>query len=160
MATGYDISYPFLSENTIPLSKSDFNLYKFMFYPGLKHPKTLAFISLSLPAGAILPMGELQCRWFVLLMANKSKLPDRDRMWKSIQGHKRRVSKRYADPVKHALECDWIPTMDWLANKVGVKTPISLSTSLLIRNCGSNCISDLHFHTSFDSKVFSVKIFH
>ena len=92
-----------------------------MFYPGLKHPKTLAFISLSLPAGAILPMGELQCRWFALLMANKSKLPDRDRMWKSIQGHKRRVSKRYADPVKHALECDWIPTMDWLANKVGVK---------------------------------------
>ena len=68
-----------------------------------------------------MPLAELQCRWFAMLMANKVELPTAKKMRKTIEKRNRFVKKRYANPVKHSLECDWIPSMDELANIIGVK---------------------------------------
>ena len=48
-----------------------------MFPPKLKHPKTLAFITLVQPIGAFIPIAEIQSRWFTLLMNNKLVLPSK-----------------------------------------------------------------------------------
>ena len=57
MATGYRFSFPFISSQLIPIIDNNVELYKFMFHPHLKHPKTLAFISLVQPHGPLLPLG-------------------------------------------------------------------------------------------------------
>ena len=119
-ATGYQLSYPFLPES-ISITKQDFNLYKHMFCPNLKHPKTLAVISCVQPKGAVPPIAELQSRWFALLMADKVRLPDPKKMIKDIERRKVWVRKRFFDADRHSLEEEWIPYMDQLADMIGVK---------------------------------------
>ena len=120
-ATGYQISYPFLSESVLSITKSDFNLYKHVFSPNLKHPKTLAVISCVQPGGAVPPIAELQSRWFSLLMADKLKLPTHKQMKKAIERKKIWVKKRFFDAERHSIQEDWIPYMDELAQIIGVK---------------------------------------
>jgi dimethylaniline monooxygenase (N-oxide forming) len=120
LATGYKISFPFVSQSLIPTDKNEVDLYKYVFSPKLKHPKTLAIISLIQPLGAILPVGELQSRWFALLMANKLKLPTVEKMNENI-ALKKKFAKRYYESERHTIQVDWIPFMDELATIVGVK---------------------------------------
>ena len=65
LATGYKVVFPFISEELIPVKDNKVELYKWVFPPNLKHTKTLAFISLIQPVGALLPIGEQQSRWLV-----------------------------------------------------------------------------------------------
>ena len=95
-----------------------------MFSPKLAHPKTLAFISLIQPIGAILPIGEMQSRWFAQLMANKLKLPDRQTMSAEIETKKQLIRQRYYNSDRHTIQVDWISFMDELAAQVGVKPPL------------------------------------
>ncbi len=120
LATGYKVSFPFISQSLISTHKNKVELYKYVFSPKLKHPKTLAFISLAQPIGPLLPIGELQSRWFALLMANKLKLPTVEKMNKDI-ALKKQLMKRYYESERHTIEVDWIPFMDELATEVGVK---------------------------------------
>lgn len=120
-ATGYEISYPFLSESVAPKSRKDFNLYKNVFNPNLKHPKTLAFIGLVLPIGAVLPVAELQSRWFALLMADKVELPIQKKMLSDIKKRKKWVKQHFPNWEKHAIEVYWIPCMDEIARLIGAK---------------------------------------
>ncbi len=120
LATGYKISFPFVSQSLISTDKNQVDLYKYVFSPKLKHLKTLAIISLIQPIGAILPIGELQSRWFALLMANKLKLPTVEKMNENIT-LKKKLMKRYYESERHTIQVDWIPFMDELATIVGVK---------------------------------------
>lgn len=91
-----------------------------MFAPKLKHPKTLAFISLAQPIGALLPIGEMQSRWFAQLMANKQELPKLETMLEDIE-RKKQYMKRFYESDRHTIQVDWLPFMDELAKEVGVK---------------------------------------
>jgi dimethylaniline monooxygenase (N-oxide forming) len=104
----------------ISTDKNQVELYKYVFSPKLKHPKTLAFMSLAQPIGALLPIGELQSRWFALLMANKLKLPTAEEMNKDI-ALKKKFMERFYESERHTIQVDWIPFMDELATVVGVK---------------------------------------
>ena len=77
LATGYKVSFPFISQELIPTEKNQVDLYKYVFSPKLKHPKTLAFIALAQPIGALFPIAEMQSRWFALLMNKKLVLPSK-----------------------------------------------------------------------------------
>jgi dimethylaniline monooxygenase (N-oxide forming) len=92
-----------------------------MFPANVTHSKTLAILTLIQPVGGVLPISEMQSRWFALLMANKLKLPTREKMIKDINRRKREVEKRYYDYERHVIQVDWIPFMDELANIIGVK---------------------------------------
>ncbi len=77
-------------------------------------------MSLAQPIGALLPIGELQSRWFALLMANKLKLPTVEEMNKDI-ALKKKFMERFYESERHTIQVDWIPFMDELATVVGVK---------------------------------------
>lgn len=123
MATGYKVHFPFISETLIPVYKNQIRLYKYQFPAHLKHPHTLAFISLAQPIGALLPIGELQARWFSLLMAGKLQLPDRKTMEQDIDS-KCDYNKRFYQSERHTIQCDWIDFMDEISEQVGCKPPV------------------------------------
>ncbi|CAG2102730.1 unnamed protein product [Medioppia subpectinata] len=120
MATGYKLKFPFISQDLIRTTNNKVELFKYVFPPDLKHPKTLAFISLVQPLGATLPIGEMQCRWFAQLMAGKRSLPTRQNMLADI-AVKQHAMKRYYESERHTIQVDWLNFMDELAQHVGVK---------------------------------------
>ena len=91
-----------------------------MFDPYMKHPHTLAFINLVQANGSIFPIGEMQSRYFALLLAKKVNLPNIETMIKDIETH-RKFTDRFYDSKRHKLEVNWIPFMDELAIEIGVK---------------------------------------
>lgn len=68
LATGYEVSFPFLDESILSTKDNEVKLYKYMFNPNLPHPHTLAFIGLIQAVGPAIPVSEMQARWFVHLM--------------------------------------------------------------------------------------------
>ncbi|CAG2177878.1 unnamed protein product [Oppiella nova] len=120
-ATGYQLSYPFLSESVISTQKSDFHLYKHIFPTTLTHPHTLAFIGIIVPTGAVLPIAELQSRYFALVMANKCQMATQKQMIRDIKRRKKWLKQHFPDWQKHALEVYYIKYMDELAGLMGVK---------------------------------------
>lgn len=123
MATGYRVNFPFLSETILPIHQNKVRLYKYQFIPHLKHPHTLAFISLAQPIGALLPIGELQSRWYALLMSGKLQLPKRELMEKDIDA-KVDFHKRFYESERHTIQVDWVPFMDELSKEVGCHPPL------------------------------------
>ena len=127
LATGYRRSYPFLQEsifkpNNFDINENHLDIYKNQFLPYLKHPKTLCFIGLALVQGSVLPIAELQSRWFALLMADKVKgLPNQKQMWKQIKRKKKWVQKHFPKYKSEFADSFWIPTMDSLAQNIGAK---------------------------------------
>jgi len=117
-ATGYKVSFPFISEQLVPIHKNKVRLYKWQFIPNIKHAHTLAFISLAQPIGALLPIGELQSRWFALLMAGKLRLPSQEKMQKDID-KKVQFQRRFYESERHTIQVDWVPFMDELATEIG-----------------------------------------
>ena len=124
MATGYKVTFPFLSQEILPVKENKIRLYKYQFIPHLRHPHTLAFISLIQPIGAILPIGELQSRWFSLLMTGKLSLPTRDQMERDIDRKLKANKVRYYESERHTIQVDWLPFMDELASEIGAKPPL------------------------------------
>ena len=123
LATGYKVTFPFISDQLLPINRNKVRLYKWQFIPTIKHPHTLAFISLAQPIGALLPIGELQSRWFALLMAGKLKLPSRDVMEVDIT-QKERFQQRFYESERHTIQVDWLPFMDELASEIGAYPPV------------------------------------
>ncbi|CAG2170815.1 unnamed protein product [Oppiella nova] len=120
-ATGYEISYPFISQTLLSVNKSDFNLYKHIFSPHLTHPQTLAFIGCIVPFGALAPVAELQSRYFALLMANKLQTPHKKQMLSDIKHRKAWVKKYFPDCEKFALHVHYVEYMEEMARIIGVK---------------------------------------
>lgn len=122
-ATGYKVQFPFISETILPVHENQVRLYKYEFIPNVKHPHTLAFLSLAQPIGALLPIGELQARWFSLLMAGKLQLPSREAMEADIDA-KDQFQKRFYKSERHTIQVDWLPFMDELASEIGAFPPL------------------------------------
>lgn len=121
LATGYKVEFPFISKSLIPTDRNQVELFKYMFSPRLTHPKTLAFIGLIQPIGAIFPISEIQSRWFALLMNNKLSLPSKDEMMKDIRKKRLAMEKRFYSCERHTVQVDWIPFMDEIAQMINAK---------------------------------------
>lgn len=123
LATGYKVKFPFISDTIVPVHNNKVRLYKYQFVPHLKHPHTLSFLSLAQPIGALLPIGELQARWFSLLMAGKLRLPSRSKMEQDID-EKAKFQTRFYESERHTIQVDWVPFMDELSKEIGAYPPI------------------------------------
>jgi len=66
-ATGYNYKIPFLDESIVKIENNEVPLYKLMFPPNLKHP-SLAVIGLVQAIGAVVPISEMQCRWYTRVL--------------------------------------------------------------------------------------------
>ncbi|XP_014680026.1 PREDICTED: dimethylaniline monooxygenase [N-oxide-forming] 5-like, partial [Priapulus caudatus] len=68
MATGYDYTFPMLDKQILNTEANGVRLYKYTFPLDLKHA-TLSIIGLVQPIGAVMPVSEMQARWFSMIMA-------------------------------------------------------------------------------------------
>ena len=115
LATGYEESYPFLDQSLVDTKY----LFEYVFDPKPAHPKTLGIIGVARVQGPILPVAELQCRWFALLMADKLQLPTQEEMIKLIHKREENVKKNFPLNKKKIINGFWIERMDNLAQKIG-----------------------------------------
>lgn len=121
MATGYEVSFPFLDSSILDTTGNHCYLYKYAFNPNLTHAHTLCFVGLAQPTGPLIPISELQARWFCQLMIGKAKLPSKDFMRKDIEKKREDMAKRYYAGPRHTLQVDWCDFMDQVAIEFGVK---------------------------------------
>jgi dimethylaniline monooxygenase (N-oxide forming) len=89
MATSYHYKIPLLDDSILQQSDDKkLKLYKQEFPNQLSHHSLAVIGALSLDA-AILPMFEMQTRWYALLMSGKCQLPPQEEMLKHITDDKR-----------------------------------------------------------------------
>ncbi|XP_054708852.1 flavin-containing monooxygenase 5-like [Uloborus diversus] len=121
LATGYQVKFPFLSDDILRVGKNNkVLLYKNMFPPQLKH-HTLAVIGLIQPNGSLFPVFEMQSRWFVALMTEKCHLPSTDTMLSSVRSTEGFRARNFVQSPRHSLEASWLSYMDEVADEFGVK---------------------------------------
>ncbi|CAL1283941.1 unnamed protein product [Larinioides sclopetarius] len=120
MATGYQWKFPFLEDGIIVQDEGRINLYKLIFPVHLKH-STLAVIAFVLPFGPGFPIGELQCRWVVQVLAGNCQLPSKDAMLQDVKDRHKRNAESYAPSDKMTLRVDFIQYCDEIASQFGAK---------------------------------------
>ncbi|XP_075545128.1 flavin-containing monooxygenase 5-like [Dermacentor variabilis] len=123
LATGYQIKFPFLPNDVVPVVDNQVQLYKYVFPPQLKHP-SLAIIGLVQPAGAMFPISELQSRWMAELLSEKRSLPSEEAMFEDIRKKRDSMRRRYVASLRHTIQVDWINYMDELASQIGARPNI------------------------------------
>jgi hypothetical protein len=102
-ATGYRISFPFLSRDVVAPGGRSLALYRRVLAP--EHP-TLAFIGLVDPLGGLLPIVEAQSAWLADVLEGVIPLPDRAGMWAAVERRERRSRRRFDDSPADSIVCD------------------------------------------------------
>lgn len=83
-ATGYNFSFPFLSDKILCSKEKYIPLYKYVFPPNLK-PRSLAIVGALRVNGPVPPISEIQCRWAANVFAGKANLPDMQTMLDDVE---------------------------------------------------------------------------
>ncbi|KAM4629265.1 LOW QUALITY PROTEIN: uncharacterized protein ACJ7VT_001609 [Polymixia lowei] len=128
--TGYNGTFPFLPPSLSAGPGGEVTLYKRLFPPSLKHP-TLAIMGLFQTKGPIMPIVEMQARWATKAIAGLSHLPPKETMVAVIQSERKGYMKSYRCPRQAALQVDYIPYLDFMAEEIGVRPNI---LGLLLRD--------------------------
>ncbi len=106
MATGYDLSLPFLPEDvrrTLNADGTGLDLYVHTFHPDMPG---LAFIGQYILIGPYAPCVELQARWIAMVWPGLRELPPRERMEHGIEEwreNRKRTSTLLLPPLAVAL---------------------------------------------------------
>ncbi|CAF1011553.1 unnamed protein product, partial [Brachionus calyciflorus] len=145
MCTGYKIGMDFLSHDLKkeifdPQNDAFLNLYKLVFLP--KYESDIAFIGFVQPhTGGILPISEIQARWFVYLMLKKAKLPNQEKMRQEINDFKKNVENRFYKSSRHTLQVDPLLYNDEISSFFGAKPNLiknpALAWRIMFTSCGS-----------------------
>ncbi|XP_066547941.1 flavin-containing monooxygenase 5 isoform X2 [Amia ocellicauda] len=128
-ATGYNYGFPFLPTSVSPQPRQHLRLYKNVFPADLEQP-TLAMVGLVKAAGPVMPIVEMQGRWATRVMKGLNKLPTTAAMVMEIECQRKRMERRFT-PEHHALQVDYMPYMDELAEQFGVRPSV---LALLLRD--------------------------
>jgi dimethylaniline monooxygenase (N-oxide forming) len=102
-ATGYHISFPFLSPSLFRIEDGRVNLYRRMVAPDRPG---LYFLGLVQPVGPTIPLVEVQGRWLAGVLAGDIPLPTREQMDREIDAHHRDKQRRYVNAERYVLEVD------------------------------------------------------
>ena len=105
-ATGYKITFPFLSRDVMDATYNRVALYRRVVHPD--HPG-LYFMGLIQPLGAIMPIAELQSEWVADLVTGVGKLPPREEMREEIAAHEEEMRRRYVASTRHTVQVDFWP---------------------------------------------------
>ncbi|PRD26702.1 UNVERIFIED_CONTAM: Dimethylaniline monooxygenase [N-oxide-forming] 5 [Trichonephila clavipes] len=120
LGTGYRWEFPFLQPEDFTAEGNKIHLYKCVFPPHLPKP-TLGIIGFIVPLGPGVPCIEMQCRWASRVFSGKCKLPSQSAMVQDIDKQCRENVKRFGELDTTYLHVDFIPYLDDLASKIGVK---------------------------------------
>ena len=106
--TGYQITFPFLNQEVMPVADNHVELYRRVVPP---HRPGLYFLGLVQPLGAIMPIAERQAEWVADLLEGTAKLPSREVMREVIVREDERMAKRYVASKRHTIQVDFHPYM-------------------------------------------------
>lgn len=121
LATGYETHFPFLEKGVLDTSNHHINLFKYAFSPHVKKPESLMFIGLVQPYGPLIPISELQARWFCQLQLGRVNLPSKDNMLLDIEAKRISHHKRYYSSPRHTMQVEVIDFMDETASQFGAE---------------------------------------
>ncbi|ESO84662.1 hypothetical protein LOTGIDRAFT_221976 [Lottia gigantea] len=119
-ATGYDYQLKFIDHKVLTIDENQVNLYKYVFPPKLKH-STLGVIGLIQAVGAVMPISEIQSRWFVQLLKGNCKLPSNKVMLNDIKRNTVEMNEGYVSTRRHTIQAFWVDYMDEIASFIGCK---------------------------------------
>lgn len=108
-ATGYDIAFPFFSQDLLDTSDNSVRLYKRVVHP-VHH--NLFFVGLIQPWGAIMPLAEEQSNWVAEMLTGACGLPAEAAMTEEMDAYARKLQKRYASSPRHTIQVDFYAYLD------------------------------------------------
>lgn len=123
LATGYEIKFPFLTDDIISVKENKVEMYKFVIPPQLKH-RTLGVIGLIQIVGGLFPISEIQARWFARIINDKVDLPSTKNMYADIKQNSEIMSKQYFNGPRHTIQVDYVDYLDDLSSMIGAKPNI------------------------------------
>ena len=104
LATGYQISFPFLDREVFAADDNRVRLYRHVVHPEVPG---LFFIGLIQPWGAIFPLAEAQAVWVGDLIEGRCGLPDHDTMLRAIDDDVAAIRRRYVSSPRHTIQVDF-----------------------------------------------------
>ena len=102
-ATGYRISFPFLSPQLIQANGKQFPLYRRIAAPALPG---LYFVGLVDAPSGMLPIVEAQGAWIGDVLTGRLLLPPTEHMWRAIDRAERRTRRRFPQEGPHSIRTD------------------------------------------------------
>lgn len=102
-ATGYRMSFPFISGDLIRAQGKVLPLYRRIVAP---EAPGLFFVGLVDGPSGMLPIVEAQSAWLADVLQAKIKLPSRERMRVAINTAERRTQKRFPEEPTGSIRCD------------------------------------------------------
>ena len=104
LATGYQVSFPFLDRTVFAADDNRVRLYRHVISPEVPG---LFFIGLIQPWGAIFPLAEAQAAWVGDLIAGRCTLPARAAMLRAIDDDLAAMRRRYVASPRHTIQVDF-----------------------------------------------------
>jgi Flavin-binding monooxygenase-like len=102
-ATGYRISFPFMSSSLLSANGRDLPLYRRIAPPELRGLYFAGFVDAP---GGLLPVVETQGRWIAAAITGQLRLPSPERMWQAIERAEPRTRERFPDESPRSVRCD------------------------------------------------------
>jgi cation diffusion facilitator CzcD-associated flavoprotein CzcO len=102
--TGYRITFPFFDAGFLAAPDNRIELYRRVFAPA---NRSLAFVGLLQPLGAIMPLAEAQGSWLADYLRGRYHLPDRRAMEAEIRRETARMRRRYVASKRHTIQVDF-----------------------------------------------------
>ncbi|KAF4208742.1 hypothetical protein CNMCM6805_003533 [Aspergillus fumigatiaffinis] len=122
LCTGYDIDYPFISDNCYCSKHSKFmdsrnsvHLYRLT----VPHVRNLFIMGVFQLPGPIQPAVELQARWVTAILTGRIMLPPAGRMSELIASEEEEGGRQWIHSDRHTVFAHFLPYCDSLANDLG-----------------------------------------
>jgi dimethylaniline monooxygenase (N-oxide forming) len=102
--TGYRVTFPFFDPELISAPDNDLPLFRRVFHSELR---SLFFIGLLQPLGAIMPLAAAQSEWVCDHLSGRYALPGPEALWADMERERAEMSKRYVVSKRHTMEVDF-----------------------------------------------------
>ncbi|HEY6692682.1 MAG TPA: NAD(P)-binding domain-containing protein [Solirubrobacteraceae bacterium] len=102
--TGYRVTFPFFAPDLIAAPDNDLPLFRRVFHPRIR---SVAFIGLLQPLGAIMPLAAAQSEWVCDYLSGRYALPDPEAMRADMEAERARMFKRYVASKRHTMQVDY-----------------------------------------------------
>jgi cation diffusion facilitator CzcD-associated flavoprotein CzcO len=103
-ATGYNVSFPFLDANTIPVVENHLPLFKRIWKPGIDN---LYFMGLAQPLPTLVNLAEVQAKWIAAHISGDYVLPPVAEMEATIAKDEARDIGKYYKSRRHTMQINF-----------------------------------------------------
>ena len=103
-ATGYQVSFPFLSSEVVQPKANDLPLFLRIFP---LDREDLCFVGLAQPVGAVMPLAEAQAKLIAELLSGRYDLPDAAERKRRTERERAEMLARYVPSRRHTMQLDY-----------------------------------------------------